>query len=520
MHTGYDPRRGLMPNYRRTDTFRQVSDPNVPRLWWVRIRIAISLLIGNAIGTAAVYALTALVVPLPPQPNDDEIRLQNLIAAFIFLGIAFVVGTWLGARSLNRATVWIRSGRSPSQRNRYDLLRTPRRIALIHGLLWGAGAWGFALWNARWDVALGALIFLIISLAGGSVSAFAYMLTERGLRPLARVVLAEGVPKKVGLRLGIKIMVTWLLGTGLILTGIVAAGFTSLWLDEQTSLQQAALTMVVLGGTAFAVSGLMSFFVARSVSDPIRALRSAMDRVARGKLDTEVEIYDATEIGILQAGFNEMVGGLRERERVRDLFGRHVGEDVARAALTGGIQLGGEVRHVAVLFVDIVGSTTLATQRPPDEVVELLNRFFDIVIEVVHEEGGLVNKFEGDAALVIFGAPVALENAERAALRAARKLSQRLTAEFNLLRAGIGVSAGECVAGNVGAAERYEYTVIGDPVNEAARLTELSKQYPALVAANSRLLAAAGREADYWQEVDPVVVRGRSEPTPIATLAS
>src|SRR5207302_1296345 len=100
--------------------------------------------------------------------------------------------------------------------------------------------------------------------------------------------------------------------------------------------------------------------------------------------------------------FNRMAVGLRERERLRDLFGRHVGEDVARHALESGVQLGGELRQAGILFVDVVGSTAMALELPPHEVVDRLNRFFAIVLETVAARGGWLNKFEGDAALCVF----------------------------------------------------------------------------------------------------------------------
>jgi adenylate cyclase len=149
--------------------------------------------------------------------------------------------------------------------------------------------------------------------------------------------------------------------------------------------------------------------------------------------------------------------------------------------------------------------------------VELLNRFFTVVVEVVRAHGGLVNKFEGDAALAIFGAPVEQPDAPTRALAAARELSSRLRAELPELRAGIGVSSGSAVAGNVGAAERYEYTVIGDPINEAARLTELAKRRPAGVLASEAILASADpAEADRWRRDGEVTLRGRTEPTRLA----
>ena len=211
------------------------------------------------------------------------------------------------------------------------------------------------------------------------------------------------------------------------------------------------------------------------------------------------------------------VAGLRERDRVRDLFGRHVGEEVARSALGRELELGGELRDAAILFVDIVGSTAFAARRDPRDVVESLNRFFEIVVEVVTLHGGWINKFGGDAALCVFGAPAEHPAAAGAALGAARELQRRLRVELDEIEAAIGLSAGGVAAGNIGAADRYEYTVIGDPVNEAARLTELAKSRPSRLLASGTIVRRAGeREAGRWEFGEPVVLRGRSGPTRVA----
>jgi adenylate cyclase len=127
-----------------------------------------------------------------------------------------------------------------------------------------------------------------------------------------------------------------------------------------------------------------------------------------------------------------------------------------------------------------------------------------------------VNKFEGDAALCIFGAPVEQDDHAARALRAARELRKRLRTDAGL-EAAVGVSSGVAVAGNVGTERRYEYTVIGDPVNEAARLTELAKQRPERLLASGRSLQAAGdSEASHWRLEGEVVLRGRAQPTQLA----
>ena len=167
-----------------------------------------------------------------------------------------------------------------------------------------------------------------------------------------------------------------------------------------------------------------------------------------------------------------------------------------------------------MLLVDLVGSTTIASRRPPAEVVELLNGFFEVVVDEIDREGGLVNKFMGDAVLAVFGAPVDLPDHATRGLRAARAMVERLAREQPDLDAGVGVFTGETVAGNVGTRARFEYTVIGDAVNAAARLTELAKDVEGRVLTSAETLVDAGEdEAAHWRPGDRVTLRGRTEET-------
>ena len=234
-----------------------------------------------------------------------------------------------------------------------------------------------------------------------------------------------------------------------------------------------------------------------------------------GRPPDERLILAQTFVGV--AGLTALV--LAERERLRDLFGRHVGRDVARAALDGALTPEGEERKIAALFIDLVGSTSMALERRPSQVVSLLNAFFRVVVDVVEAHGGVVNKFEGDAALCIFGAPLSRERPAADALAASRELRLRLADEVPKVSFGIGVSAGRAVAGNVGAEARFEYTVIGDPVNEAARLCELAKVRPQRVLASQAALEWAGApEDDRWRVGESVMLRGRQAPTRLATV--
>jgi adenylate cyclase len=153
-------------------------------------------------------------------------------------------------------------------------------------------------------------------------------------------------------------------------------------------------------------------------------------------------------------------------------------------------------------------------------VVDLLNRFFDVVVDEVDKHHGFVNKFEGDAALAIFGAPGDLDDHCGEALSAARAIMRRLENEVPDCQAAIGIASGRAVAGNIGAKQRFEYTVIGDPVNEAARLSELAKSADGRLVASARTVEHAhNQSSDEWSFGKSVTLRGRSEETQLATPA-
>lgn len=311
----------------------------------------------------------------------------------------------------------------------------------------------------------------------------------------------------------------WVIGTGVPTLMVMLVAESALFVEY--SAHRLALLVLVLGGCAMACGLVIAAFNASTIAAPIDEVRRGMQYVERGDFDVSVPVFDASELGLLQAGFNTMASGLRERERLRDLFGRHVGRDVARLAeqvARNGVEteMGGEKCEVAVLFVDLVGSTRLATTLEPDELVIMLNEFFAVVIDVVERHNGLINKFEGDAALAVFGAPNANAQAAADALATARELNVRLNRSDEDIKLGIGVSAGTAVAGNIGDPNRYEYTVIGDPVNEAARLTEVAKLSGGVAASGAALSRADESERRRWRVIDSKVLRGRDNPTEIA----
>lgn len=482
----------------------------------VAARFAAGMLFANTAGAVLVLLVTLFALPLPPVADEEAARTTNYIAYAAYLVVAIPTGTLAGVALARPIQRWLAEGRPPTEREQRITLLAPVRQMAVHAALWLVGLVLFVAINLGYSPRLALVVAVTTALGGMTTCATGYVLAERTLRPLARYALQASVPERLPVPgVATRVLLTWALCTAVPVLGIILVGGAQvLGILSNPSIDRLAATALVLGALALVVGLAAMTLTVRSIADPVSAVRHALAEVQRGNTAIEVPVYDGSEIGLLQAGFNRMAEGIRERERLRDLFGRQVGEDVARHALERGAALGGEVRHVAALFVDVVGSTELAARRPPHEVVDVLNEFFRVVVDVVGAHGGHVNKFEGDAALCVFGAPLERDDPAGDALAAARAMAARLRAEVPRLGFGIGVSCGPAVAGNVGAAERFEYTVIGDPVNEAARLTELAKRAPGRVLASGSAVGAAGEaEAGRWRDGDERTLRGRSEPT-------
>jgi adenylate cyclase len=486
------------------------------RLTWAAIA-------ANGLGGLVLFLLLGFLIPFAPDGDDRQLGLNAAVGAG-YLAVTLVLGSLWGLRMNAVVARWLAEDRPPTEEERRVALSLPARFALVGMVFWAIGAVLMTLLNAPTSGWASLVVGGAIWMGGETTSTVCYLLAERIVRPVTALALAGGAPpqrKSCGPGVAGRLTTVWLLATGVPLLGILMIGLAGVADgDEDPTLLAATVAFLAAIGSAV---GLFAITVAsRSIADPIAAVRRGMERIEQGDLDASVPVDDGSEVGLLEAGFNRMAAGLRERERMRDLFGRHVGHEVAQAALEddGDVRLGGEVRDVGVVFVDLIGSTSLASHCSPSEVVAVLNDFFRIVVETVEEHGGWVNKFEGDAALCVFGAPVARSDVACDALRAARAVRDRFSQELRAADAGIGVSAGPAVAGNVGTEQRFEYTVIGDPVNEAARLCELAKRRPERLLASAAVVDRAGvDEAACWELRDSVKLRGRDSLTQLATAA-
>lgn len=485
----------------------------------IRIQFIMTVVIvgTNLIGVGVEVLLVTVAYPVPSVFTDAPLWLTwAAVPAYVVLALVF--GTYWITRHTITKLRWAIKEYQPTIDDERNAFLAPWRVSIVVLGLWGLAT---VLFTTLYGMAHRTFIPIIgftMSVCGTLVATGCYLCTEFALRPVAAQALAAGrPPQRFASGIMGRTMMVWLLSSGVPVLGIALTALFCLLLKNLTMTQFAVAVLIASTGTLVA-GFLLMWILSWLTATPVRVVRAALKRVEQGDLHGDLVVFDGTELGELQSGFNAMVHGLRERERVRDLFGRHVGREVAAAAERERIQLGGEERHVAVVFVDIVGSTQIVTSRPATEVVALLNRFFAVVVDEVDRHDGLVNKFEGDATLAIFGAPNHLDNPEDAALSAARAILYRLATEVPECRAGIGVAAGQVVAGNVGARERFEYTVIGEPVNEAARLCELAKArpMPLLTTAQTLRTADVGEQA-HWILGESVVLRGYEQPAVLAS---
>jgi adenylate cyclase len=342
--------------------------------------------------------------------------------------------------------------------------------------LWLAAAVLFAAVNATISVPLAAVVAITVAITGLTTGACTYLLAERLLRVAATRALVRGMPEDVRLPgVATRATLAWALGTagpvlGIVMIGVVGAA------GGPGTLSQFQVAMIALGLIAVGVGLLAVTLAARATADPIDAVSDALHAVESGDLEVRVPVYDATQIGRLQLGFNRMVEGLQERERMRTALDVYVDPDVAGRIVAEGVELTGEEVDVTVMFIDVRDFTGFAEQHDPAEIIATVNRLFAVIIPIVHEHDGRIDKFVGDGLMAVFGAPRHVPAHADEALAAALEIATAVREADLPLAIGIGLNSGRVLAGNVGGAGRLEYSVMGDPVNVAARVESATRQ--------------------------------------------
>jgi len=476
-----------------------------------RAVIALAVVGGNVLGAVAVLVLTLLVIPLP-NVGGHSAQWGYVLAAVAYVLVAATFGLVVGLRGQAPLTKWLASGAPSTPALRAEVLRTPLRLFWLQLWLWLGAALAFGVFEARRDGERAVWVAVIVALTGLTTASLSYLAVERLLRPAAVRAMVGADPSELGQGRGVALraVLAWAMGCGVPVGGLLVLGVRTL-LPSDVTLVELSVAAVVLAGTGLVIGFWAVVLAARATAAPIAGVAQAMVRVHDGDYGTRVPVYDGTEIGRLQLGFNEMVAGLVEREQIRAAFGTYVDPAIAEHVLREGTDLAGEEVELSMLFVDIRDFTGFAEQTPAAQVVSTINRMFERAVPIIHAHGGHVDKFVGDGLLAVFGAPQRLPNHAAAAVAAAQGIAHAVEVEFGgTLSVGIGINTGTVVAGNVGGGGRFEFSVIGDPVNVAARIEAATRQTGDTILISGRTLDLLAETPVEVAERPDVVLKGKS----------
>jgi adenylate cyclase len=373
------------------------------------------------------------------------------------------------------------------------------------------------------------LIFGTTVIAGGITTAFVFFMSEREWRRHLPAFFPTGdlsaVPRVPRLAVRVRLLAILLL-IGLVPLAVLGVLAYTRALDLVGADPVAAaeivdglrLTILFLLAVGVVAAVVLSFIAAHSVAAPLKDVESAMAEVERGRLDGHCPVVSTDEIGAVAEGFNHMLHGLRERELVKETFGKYVTPEIRDEILAGRIRGEGELTEATILFADMRDFTPWVEATAPRQVVQDLNEYFTEMDQAIRAHHGLVLQFIGDEIEAVFGAPIATADHAEMAVRAALEMRRRLrawnarreTAGKPALRHGIGIHTGTVLAGNIGGAERLSYALVGDPVNLASRIQGLTKDFEVdiLISEATRRRLDGGVPIE---ELPAVRVKGRAE---------
>jgi adenylate cyclase len=468
---------------------------------------AVALVVNGLVVAGFEIAVVALYIDL------DAGELALFAAAAV---AGYVVENLVAARDLRRVgapvRAWLEDGGATEAA--YEAAAFLPVALVRRKRLYVIGAAGSALASLALAALLGlpaykaALAFPPCLLLYVSSAVLRYIALELGMRPLLEATQPpdasppQAARVSVHQRLLVAVpMVTW--GAAVVVAGLVT--------DNTEALDAIGRTSVIAFAVSAAISMWLGLVLADAVAAPIIDLRDATRRVAGGDLQVRVPVVCTDETGQLAASFNAMVAGLGERERLREAFGAFVDPALTERVLAEGTDLQGEELELSILFLDVRGFTAFAETAAAQEVVATLNRLYEAVVPVIQRHGGHANKFIGDGLLAVFGAPERHPDHARRAVSAAREIPEvARNASGGRLRVGVGVNSGRVVVGTIGGGGRRDFTVIGDPVNTAARVEAATRLTGDDVLITEATLQALGAGSHDFQERPAAPLKGKA----------
>ena len=466
--------------------------------------------------TLASIGVFSLYVDVSPA---EFLRVSLVAGAFMLLGLALSArAIWPRWEPLRRWVSGERDGLDPVDVWRsaisvpLDLVRLGERFTLWVVAL-PAAVFATVDLGLNWYAVPLLLVGSLVSIAYAAVLEF--FASEVALRPIVREVagsLPDGfAPAGTGVPLRWKLLGSLPLIN--VITGVVVSGLAS---GDHSSLAGLGVSVLVAVVVAFTLSFELTVLVSRSVLRPVRDLVDATARVKQGDFSTRVPVMSGDEMGSLALSFNEMVRGLSEREALHDAFASYVDPQVAERVLAEGVRIEGEEAEVTLAFVDIRGFTSFAERASAREAVAYVNEFLELLVPIVSRHGGHANKFIGDGLLAVFGAPVRREDHAVRAVAAAMEMAAAVESHFDeRLQIGVGVSSGPVLAGTVGGGGKLDFTVIGDAVNVAARVEEVTRATGDVVLITEATRALLPERACKLEPRGAISLKGRSDPVRI-----
>jgi adenylate cyclase len=459
------------------------------------------------------------------------------LAELAYFVVGFLTLVVLGRIVARRWSRRLRESRGPLPAGgKFESLRRRALLVPTYLALLSFAGWVLAtlIWAVAWPLFAGTFTWIgalrqsvgMVFVSGAIVAVYVFLATERIWRerlpqlfPQGDLAAAKAPRLRVKTRLLVLFMLMSLLPVAMLSVATLTRANALMVADIESAdlvIRNLIAVQIALAVASLVVSVRLANYVAASVAQPLRDLLASMRQVQQGKFDVLCPVVSNDELGEASEGFNQMVAGLREREEIRETFGKYVSPEVRDEILSGRATLEGGTRDVTILFADLRGFTTWVESNPPADVVSGLNAYFTQMDAAIRANGGLVLQFIGDEIEAVFGAPVACADHADQAVKAAKDMQSRLHA-WNAgrrdageveLQHGIGIHSGMVVAGNIGSAERMSYSLVGDAVNVASRIQSLNKELGTRVLVSSTTRGKLATTV-HMRSIPAVRVKGR-----------
>jgi adenylate cyclase len=471
--------------------------------------------------------------------------LQRSSPVMVGVLVPLVVIISIILRPVSKCIRMWRQGQEPSDhllsRARQRLLNVPFLIIPTHFLLWTTLPgffFGYGYLTQNIDALSAVVLWMRTAMVGFIATAFAFFSTETHARktliplffPRGQLVKIKGTAR---LLISRRIRAVYRLSGLIPMAVLIVTLITLAWevnrfgIDTPTFALGVVRFSLVLFAIFFVYAGVLNRLVSRSIVEPLEDMLGVVEKVRYGDYESRVRVVSNDEIGTLGDSTNTMIEGLAEREAIRSMFGRYVSPEIRDEILSGRIPLEGELKEATVLFADLRNFTPFVESMPPKEAVKIVNGYFQAMDEAIRRHNGLILHFIGDAIMAVFGMPLPLADHPASASRAALEMRRELE-KFNAtaaweggkpIRHGIGVNTGMVLAANIGSHDRVTYSLIGDMVNVASRIQDLTKDFKYDILLNKTTRERLSQEFTI-KELPLISVKGKQTPLNLYALLS